>query len=344
MQQLRNNLYNAIEKPLNEAKAKYINGIKSKAGSFAKEMARLGIKPGSKESAAVQWIGEGQRQGPDGEIIEYTLADLQQQFPNKWQNIVEASQICRNIYDTYVNEINDALKLVYPDVEARAAATMDKINARVAYNTNQAQIWLDKVAQLERRLSAAQAETHSAESMAAAKTADRVNRLSRTLIAAFEDTIDDILSLLRFESAWNETVTARSLISSVFWSGRQLRRYGFPLAHRSDLVTNATSISTAENKLREFIGDEIMTKLIDSIRTASSTAKELTLLQLIEHVVAANISGCDGAEFKTLLNSVARYLLNNIDSFPEFANSSAYAALKIVRYENKKDDSCYFFG
>ena len=175
-------------------------------------------------------------------------------------------------------------------------------------------------------------------------SADRVNRLSRTLLAAFEDTIDDILSLLRFESAWNDSVTARSLISSVFWSGRQLRRYGFPLAHRSDLVTNATSISTAENKLREFIGDEIMTKLIDSIRTASSTAKELTLLQLIEHVVAANISGCDGPEFKTLLNSVARYLLNNIDSFPEFANSSAYAALKIVRYENKKDDSCYFFG
>ena len=74
-------------------------------------------------------------------------------------------------------------------------------------------------------------------------SADRVNRLSRTLLAAFEDTIDDILTLLRFESAWNETVTARSLISSVFWSGRQLRRYGFPLAHRSDLVTNATSIS-----------------------------------------------------------------------------------------------------
>ena len=175
-------------------------------------------------------------------------------------------------------------------------------------------------------------------------SADRVNRLSRTLLAAFEDTIDDILSLLRFESAWNDSVAARSLISSVFWSGRQLRRYGFPLAHRSDLVTNATSISTAENKLREFIGDEIMTKLLDSIRTASSTPKELTLLQLIEHVVAANISGCDGTEFKTLLNSVARYLLNNIDSFPEFANSSAYAALKIVRYENKKDDSCYFFG
>jgi hypothetical protein len=171
MQQLRNNLYNAIEKPLNEAKAKYVNGIKSKAGSFAKDMARLGIKPGSKESAAVQWIGEGQRQGPDGKIIEYTLADLQQQFPNKWQNIVEASKICRNIYDAYVNEINDALKLVYPDVEARAAATMDKINARVAYNTNQAQIWLDKAAQLEQRLSAAQAETHSAESMAATKTA-----------------------------------------------------------------------------------------------------------------------------------------------------------------------------
>jgi hypothetical protein len=184
MQQLRNNLYNAIEKPLNEAKAKYINGIKSKAGNFAKDMARLGIKPGSKESAAVQWIGEGQRQGPDGEVIEYTLADLQQQFPNNWQNIVEASKVCRNIYDAYVNEINDALKLVYPDVEARAAATMDKINARVAYNTNQAQIWLDKAAQLEQRLSAAQAETHGANSMAATKTADRVNRLANQLEAA----------------------------------------------------------------------------------------------------------------------------------------------------------------
>ena len=184
--QLRQMLYNAIEKPLAEAKAKYIAGIKSKAGQFAKDMDRLGIKAGSQESAAVQWIGEGQRQEPDGEAVEYTLTDLQQEFPNSWQNIVEAAQICRRIYDAYVSEINEALRKVYPDVEKRAMELADKLNSRIAYNSNQAQIWLDRASQLEQKAANAKAEKHKAGTMAEAKAAERANRLNDQAVRAKE--------------------------------------------------------------------------------------------------------------------------------------------------------------
>lgn len=186
IRQLRQMLYNAIEKPLAEAKAKYIAGIKSKAGQFAKDMDRLGIKAGSQESAAVQWIGEGQRQGPDGEAVEYTLADLQQQFPDSWQNIMEAAQICRGIYDAYVNEINDALRKVYPDVEKRAMELADKINARIAYNNSQAQIWIDRAAQLEQKAANATNAKHKAGSKAETKEAERANRLNDQAVKARE--------------------------------------------------------------------------------------------------------------------------------------------------------------
>ncbi|MBP1557265.1 MAG: hypothetical protein J6A76_05075, partial [Oscillospiraceae bacterium] len=138
---LRQWLYETFEKPLAESKAKYTKNIKIKAEGFAADMKRLRIKAGSKESAAVQWIGEGQIQGPDGEITEYTLDDLKRDFPQNWQKINEAAQICRRIYDNYVNEINDALKLVYPNVEAKAAETLAGFNNRAAqYNAN-ANVW-----------------------------------------------------------------------------------------------------------------------------------------------------------------------------------------------------------
>lgn len=175
-------------------------------------------------------------------------------------------------------------------------------------------------------------------------SADRVNRLQGKVQAMFEDAIDDALSLLRFVEEWNKSDAAARLISSIFWQGKQLRRYGYPSAHRSELSYKSSLIYSVEDDLRRFIGDEIMDELIISIRTASSSSKQLILIQLLERVIMTAISDCAKEDIKVLRNTVVRYLINNLDDFPTFKNSSAYAALKQTRYENKKDDSTFFFG
>lgn len=61
-QRVRDALYQEIEKPWLTAKAEYTAAVRKKIGNVAQQLEKLGIEAGSKESAAVQWIGEGQRQ------------------------------------------------------------------------------------------------------------------------------------------------------------------------------------------------------------------------------------------------------------------------------------------
>lgn len=59
----------------------------------------LGIKEGSKESAATMQYGEGR----------LTLEELKNKFPNKWENIVKADKLFRGWYEQILKETNDVL-------------------------------------------------------------------------------------------------------------------------------------------------------------------------------------------------------------------------------------------
>lgn len=121
--ELRKLLYDRVEKPLFDSKAEYTQEVKIILDAYFKSMKELGIKPKSRESAAVMWIGEGKRQARDskGRILqgadyeEYTLQRLKKDFPEKWENIVAADQINRQIYDEFVEKINKGLSEIYPD-------------------------------------------------------------------------------------------------------------------------------------------------------------------------------------------------------------------------------------
>lgn len=175
-------------------------------------------------------------------------------------------------------------------------------------------------------------------------SADRVNRLQTAVKAAYEDCIDGILELLRYESSWNNSDTAVQLFSSFFWNGKQLRKCGHPNAHRSDLDGMFPVIGLSEASLRDCIGDEVVNELLAAIRTATATSKQQQLIRLIEHYISADIGEALYYETERLRGSIVRFLLNNIADFPTFENSSAYKAIKSETYENKKDDSCFFFG
>ena len=69
---LRTTLYNLFEKPFNEAGGNYGKSLTSSVESYKEIMRKYDIKPKSKEDIAAQRYGEGQYQGPDGEMIEYT--------------------------------------------------------------------------------------------------------------------------------------------------------------------------------------------------------------------------------------------------------------------------------
>jgi hypothetical protein len=132
-----------IEKPFAQSKGQYVASVKKEVGnvnSIIKE--QLGIKQNSKESAGVQWLGEGKKVISDGNVmqeVDYTLADLMNEFdyamPNgkkAWENIVEADKYFRAKYNEYIDRINDVLRKIYPNVED----VVSKIDNRIAKETD----------------------------------------------------------------------------------------------------------------------------------------------------------------------------------------------------------------
>jgi hypothetical protein len=86
------------------------------------DIKELGIKPRSKESAAVQKYGEKQYVNKYGETVEYGDKELMTEFPNvkTQEKIKRASQMIRNKYDKYIDQINETLTaLGYDEIPKR---------------------------------------------------------------------------------------------------------------------------------------------------------------------------------------------------------------------------------
>ena len=83
---------------------------------------KLGIKPRSKESAAVQKYGEKQYITDKGTIINYGDIQLASEFSdvNTQNKIKRAAQIIRNKYDKYIDDINSVItELGYDEIPKR---------------------------------------------------------------------------------------------------------------------------------------------------------------------------------------------------------------------------------
>lgn len=128
--EVRNYLFENVEKPLLQGKSQYTENVSNTLNAYKKDMDSLGIKKGSKESQAVQNIGEKQKQDKYGDVKEYTLDMLKTDFPATWQNIVQAEKINRKIYDDYVNKINASLEQIYPNLKDGSESS-DYVNKRL---------------------------------------------------------------------------------------------------------------------------------------------------------------------------------------------------------------------
>ena len=123
--EVRNRLEEMIERPFNEAGGAYARNLKARTTAFVETMKALDIRT-EQDSAAVQRWGEGVRQNQYGELVEYTLADLQRECPDNWRNVQRAAEVCSGIYEGYVDELNAMLEQIYPNVIEHAETDAKK--------------------------------------------------------------------------------------------------------------------------------------------------------------------------------------------------------------------------
>lgn len=126
-----------VEKPFYEAKKRYAQSIVKNLDRYKQAMDELGIRPGSRESKAVMWYGEGRRKVKGNEYESYSIAELRNEFPNSWEKIRKADEVNRKLYNEYIDRINSVLDEIYPQVMEKAQAKLDKLEANLDYYRKQ---------------------------------------------------------------------------------------------------------------------------------------------------------------------------------------------------------------
>ena len=158
-----------LEKPLFESKDKNAKKVEEMRSELHTEIIeKLGITKNSKESAAVQWIGEGKRLVKvnaeealklgdkilGNKVVKtkyrkqyvevaYTLEDLKKDFAYKmgngryaWENILDAEKKFRSMYDRYIDELNVSMEKMYPNHEEN----LRRLNKRIEKLEHRAKI------------------------------------------------------------------------------------------------------------------------------------------------------------------------------------------------------------
>ena len=128
---IRNDLHKLLEVPHRQAQAQYTESYKNAVKAISDKFAKLGIKAGSKESAAVQRIGEHAYQiDSKGNTAEYTYEMLKRDFPDSWEKIAEAAKFTRNIYDDYLKKLNAMYESIYPNTVEKAQGYKNKVREK----------------------------------------------------------------------------------------------------------------------------------------------------------------------------------------------------------------------
>lgn len=173
---------------------------------------------------------------------------------------------------------------------------------------------------------------------------ERVDALRVLVRNCRDDAADRMLYLLPSLKGWGESVVARFRISSLLYTGRQLREYGGrPDAYRSDLKTLFPAISEAEEIIRSFVGREEIDEILQHIRTNSLTNEETMILSALRRAIGFYIVDKLPA-FRKEVDDVVNVLEDNLSIFTAYAGSEAYKVKHFEHYKNDKDDTTYFFG
>lgn len=175
-------------------------------------------------------------------------------------------------------------------------------------------------------------------------SSDRVNRLRKQIQDSLDDAIDDMVDALRGVEAWRSSINARILFSSLVWNARlQLPIMGITEAHRTKMAELCPKIVAAEEVLRHHISEALHHELCFAQLENAASAEQNTVINKSLFFIGAHLAG-DRAMARFHMAKLVEYLEQHLTDFPTYGESTAHQANTFTPYENKKDDTTYFFG
>jgi len=175
-------------------------------------------------------------------------------------------------------------------------------------------------------------------------SSDRVNRLRKQIQDSRDDAVDDLIDALRGVAEWRSSVYAKMLFSSLAWNARlQLPVLGITEAHRTKMTELQPKIIAAEQVLKHHISEALHHELcVAQLDNATSTEQNIVINKSLLFI-GAHLA-CDWSMARFHMAKLVEYLEQHLTKFPTYESSTAHQANTFTPYENKKDDTTYFFG
>lgn len=190
----------------------------------------------------------------------------------------------------------------------------------------------------------------SNENIAPASQA-RVDALEKELTYKKDHALYSIINRLRVVEGWSETLQAVTNIKSFIWCAQLLKRWcgASHNATSDDLAKSLIDIEQAEDFLRRELSDAQIEELLSEERKATYKTNHRTAIFRICKFIGVCLSTKDAPVFPPeeaheSFVQLLSFMEENISSFPIYKNSSAYKANHMQAYENKTDDTTFFFS
>lgn len=171
---------------------------------------------------------------------------------------------------------------------------------------------------------------------------DRVERLRSALRKSFLKHFESMIDNLRHFDAWQGSKIQKVVFISLFWKSDHVKCLGLPLATRDDLIEWRPKLVNAEYKVGELISRTQLLELISLESRAAASPLQSMAIDYCRAYVAAIVLELPAIELhrRTLLG----FIEANPEEFAIYHVSQTYKANHFEPYQNKKDDSCFFFG
>lgn len=173
-------------------------------------------------------------------------------------------------------------------------------------------------------------------------SAERVANLRNELFYASHSAFDRMLDYGRALVNWCATPRGSELFRSLFWRADHVRFFGMVTQSRDELAVRMTDIEIASEALKRAYSPEQYDALLAIEARDCATEAQARVITLSRFATVAWLQ--DRRRFAALRDDILRIIESSPADFAAYMNSSAYTANHSTPYENKQEDSCFFFG
>lgn len=173
-------------------------------------------------------------------------------------------------------------------------------------------------------------------------SSDRVERLRTALHRTSLIRLDRIIAKLRHLKEWQGSDAQRRFFVSLFWSADHMRLLGVTDPTRDDLDSKIGDLMNAELEVETLISPEQLAEFRRLESSGEASPIQSMAIDLCRRYVATIV--CERPGIAVHSRNLLRFIENHISEFEPYSSSQTYKANHFEPYQNKKDDTCFFFG